>query len=249
MSGAELRSFFLERFQEVETYLSFLQEIEKAAQSGAPRIAGSDHVISAPQQNILYSSVYLQLYNLVEATVSRCVSAISSAAERDGRWKPEDLNLELQQEWVRVVARTHTQLTPENRLKSAVELCNYLVSRLPINGFEIEVGSSGNWDDDAIEKISRRVGCQLQISGTTKMAVKRPLRDDLGALKLVKLRRNSLAHGSISFVECADEVAVSELRVMVDAVGKYLDEVIGCFTRYIEMYEFLQPGLQPQGAA
>jgi MAE_28990/MAE_18760-like HEPN len=249
MSDLELRSFFLERFQEVETYLSFLQEIEVAAQSGPPRIEGSDHVISAPQQKILYSGVYLQLYNLVEATVSRCLSAVSSAAQRDGRWKPEDLNWELQQEWVRVVARTHTQLTPENRLKSAVELCSYLVNKLPINSFDIEIGGGGNWDDDAIEKISRRVGCELQISGPTKTAVKRPLRDDLGALKLVKLRRNSLAHGSISFVECADEVSVSELRTMVDAVGTYLDEVIGCFSRYIEMYGFLQPGRQPSVGA
>ncbi|TKK84331.1 hypothetical protein FDA94_29765 [Herbidospora galbida] len=248
MTTGGLLPFFNERFEEIETYIDLLGEIELSAQSGVPRINGSSHPITASQQKILYSSVYLQLYNLVEATVSRCIDALSLAAQDGSQWRPEHLNVELQREWVRSVARTHVELSPENRLKQVVEMCDLLINQLPIASFEIEVGGGGNWDDEAIDKIGKRIGCQIAISAKVRAKVKRPLRDDLGALKLVKQRRNSLAHGSISFVDCADGIGVSELRITSNAVGSYLREVIECFVSHIQSFDFLKPEHRPQGA-
>lgn len=249
MSASDLLPFFQERFGEVEEYLDFLEEVEKAVQTGRPRLEGSGQGITTSQQRILYSSVYLQLYNLVEATVSRCVSAIADAAMDGGTWQPMHLNEQLQQEWVRSVARTNVSLNPENRLKSAMEMCKHLIDQLPIGKFEFEVGGGGNWDDDAIEKVSSRLGCNLRITRATRTAVKRPMRDEFGPLKLVKLRRNDLAHGSISFVDCADGVAVSELRRTAEVVGSYLEEVIDGFAKYINSYEFLRPEHKPKSAS
>jgi hypothetical protein len=246
MSASDLLPFFQERYSEVEEYLDLLSEVEKAAQSGRPRLEGSTHGITTSQQRILYSSVYLQLYNLVEATVSRCVSAISEATTDGATWQPMHLNEKLQQEWVRSIARTNVPLTPENRLKSAMDLCNHLIGQLPISEFQFEGGGGGNWDDDAIEKVSTRLGCNLQITSSTKTAVKRPMRDDYGPLKLVKLRRNDLAHGSKSFVDCADGVVVAELRLTAEVVGSYLQEVIDCFVKYVTGYDFLRPEHKPQ---
>ena len=70
---SELMNGFHERLAEVETYLEFLSTMEARAQHGPPRLEGAEHPISAQQQRILYSSVYLQLYNLVESTMSRCI--------------------------------------------------------------------------------------------------------------------------------------------------------------------------------
>jgi hypothetical protein len=249
MSASDLLPFFQERYSEVEEYLDLLGEVEKAAQSGRPKLEGSTHGITTSQQRILYSSVYLQLYNLVEATISRCVAAISDAATDGAAWQPMHLNEKLQQEWVRSIARTNVPLTPEKRLKSAMDMCNHLIDQLPIVDLEFEVGGGGNWDDDAIEKVSTRLGCNLQITRPTKAAVKRPLRDEYGPLKLVKLRRNDLAHGSISFVDCADGVAVAELRRTAEVVGAYLQEVIDCFVKYVNGYEFLRPEHKPQSTS
>lgn len=249
MSTSDLARFFEERFGEIQEYLTLLQEIEDAARSGPPRIEGSTSRITASQQKILYSSVYLQLYNLVEATISRCLDAVCDAAADGSRWRPADLNSSLQREWIRVSAQTHIDLSPDHRLERAVAVCTQLIEQLPIDQFKIEAGGGGNWDDDGIEKISKRVGCQLRISRATRTAVKRHLRDDLGALKLVKNRRNGLAHGSLSFVDCADGVAVDELRAMVDAVGEYLREAIGCFASYVSLFEFLQSTSKPSVVA
>ena len=249
-TAPELLTFFEERFAEIESYLTFLQEIEDAARSGPPRIQGASTRITASQQKILYSSVYLQLYNLVEATVSRCIKAVTDAATSGlSRYKAADLNASLRQEWVRVAARTHVALTPENRLKSAVAMCEHLIGQLPVSELEIEIGGGGNWDDESIEKISARVGCDLSITETTRRAVKQRERDDLGAMKLVKNRRNNLAHGSISFVECAEGVLVEELRRIAGATGAYLREAISCYMSYIELFNFLEPQRRPAGAA
>ena len=57
----------------------------------------------------------------------------------------------------------------------------------------------------------------------------------MGPLKLVKDRRNGLAHGSLSFVDCSDGVTVSELKQVATSVGDYLRESVQCFTNFIEM--------------
>lgn len=250
MIAQELIAFFDDTYSEIEEYLNFLDEIELAAGKGPPKIEGSKFRITAPQQKVLYSSVYLQLYNLVEATVSRCIDAITNAAASSNhQWRPGDLNAELRKEWVRSVAGTHTELTPDSRLKQAVEMCDHLIEQLPMNTFRIDLKGGGNWDDERIKKISLRIGCRLYITPETEALAKRAIRDDLGALKLVRNRRNSLAHGVISFTDCADGVTVAELRSISDAVGAYLREAIACFGSYVDLFEFLIPERKPTGTA
>lgn len=250
MSTAELRDFFEERLAEIESYLALLQAVEDAANSGPPKIADSKISITAAQQRILYSSVYLQLYNLVEATISRCIEAVSDAAvSHTDSWQAADLNESLRREWVRAIARTHTELSPDHRLDSAVAMCGHLIAQLPIRELKIDIGGGGNWDDEQIEKIGARVGCQLRFSPAVRAGVKRPERDDMGAMKLIKNRRNNLAHGNISFVECADGVAVVDLRRITDAVASYLREAIGCFASYIDIFDFLLPDRKPSDVA
>lgn len=231
---SDLTTFFEERLAEIEAYVTFLTEIEKSAQEGPPRLVGSDKPISPSQIKMLYSSVYLQVYNLVEATISRCIDAVTAAAAAGGQWKPGDLNLSLRNEWIRAVARTHTDMSPDLRLENAVRMFDHLVGQLPLEGFTVEVGGGGNWDDDSIEKVSGRLGCSLTLTTEAKTAAKRHVRDELGAMKLVKNRRNRLAHGAISFVDCADGVSVDELRLVVEGVGLYLREATACFVKYIE---------------
>jgi len=241
----ELLIAFKERLTEVETYLDFLLVVETQAQRGPPKIEGAEHPISAQQQKILYSSVYLQLYNLVESTMTRCIDAVAEATMAAGGWKPGDLCDSLRKEWVRFIARTHTDLTPDHRLSSALALCHQLVSALPVSAFSIEKGGGGNWDDVEIEAISSRLGFQLVVSNPVYSAVKRRIKDDLGPLALVKVLRNRLAHGAISFAECAEDVTVTQLTELKDKTSNYLQEVVECFVAYVERFEFLIPDKRP----
>jgi MAE_28990/MAE_18760-like HEPN len=230
--ATELVLFFEERRAEIESYMLLLQNIEDAAHSGPPRLKSTDAMITPEQMKILNSSLYLQLYNLVEATVSRCLDAIVDTLSLEG-CKPNDLNPSLRREWVRAVARTHGDLNPGNRLQAAIDLCDHVLNQLPVATFKIEVGGGGNWDDSAIENICDRVGCTLVMNRAVTVAAKKHVRDEMGALKLVKNRRNSLAHGSLSFVDCSDGVSVTELQDVADSVTEYLRAAVGSFENFI----------------
>lgn len=232
MPTTDLLPFFDERYAEIEEYLAFLQNVENAAREGAPRFRGTEAPITPAQKRILNSSFYLQIYNLVEATVLRCLETVVTAIEKAER-RPNELSVELRTEWVRSIARTHSDLGPEKRLQAALELCEKLLGQMPVKNFKIEPGGGGNWDDSSIEKICERVGCGLTLSSKVKQAAKRHVRDDMGALKLVKNRRNGLAHGSLSFVDCSDGVTVAELKTVAEAVGDYLREAVYCFVDFI----------------
>lgn len=233
---------FEERLREIESYLQLLEAIERQVRSGPPRLGRDGPLITADQQKILYSSVYLQLYNLIEATITRCVDRVCTAAAEG--WLPGDLSTHLRREWVRFTARTHVELNYENRLKHAFALFEELAQASPVSKLKIEK-TGGNWDDDEIESIARRIGFSLRISQPVYRGIKQPIRNDKGPLALIKELRNDLAHGSISFVECGDGATVADLRVLADKTAGYLREVVTSFTDAIAAYEFLIPERRP----
>lgn len=241
----ELYHAFDERKSEVEAYLDFLKSLADCAQYGPPKFENAEQAISTQQQKILYSSVYLQLYNLVESTVTSCIEAVSTTAVQTGSWYVKDLTETLRSQWVRSIGRTHVELNFENRFRAAMELCNHLIEQRPLTELLIEKGGGGNWDDAEIENISKRIGFELNVSNPIYQNVKRPFKDGKGALQLVKSLRNDLAHGSISFAECAHEVTVSELCDLKDNTVNYLYEVVANFVGYLERFEYLVPDSRP----
>lgn len=233
MAKADLIAVFNERYQEIKAYISFLDNVEKSVQSGVPRLSGINEKITPDQQRILKSSLYLQLYNLVESTVSRCLEAVAQEIEKENRY-PGELGEELRKEWVRSIARTHDDsLSSEKRLEAALIMCEKLLQKAPIVNFAIDRGGGGNWDDTSIKKICDRLGCTLNFSPNVEAAAKRHVRDKMGVMAFVKVLRNDLAHGSISFAECGDDVTVSELQAITTAVEGYLRETIESFINFI----------------
>src|SRR4051794_31380875 len=102
-----LRDAFDERLDEVRAYLGFLSAMETEAQGGAPRFQHAQESITPQQQKLLYAALYLQLYNLIEATMTLCIQSVADAAARDGHWKPQDLSNAIRTEWIRSTAKTH----------------------------------------------------------------------------------------------------------------------------------------------
>ncbi|MGB3486506.1 MAG: MAE_28990/MAE_18760 family HEPN-like nuclease [Xanthobacteraceae bacterium] len=244
----ELGATFDERQAEIEAYLAFLEGIEMEARSGPPRLGATGVLITTQQQRILYSGVFLQLYNLVEATIVRCLDEVTNVAIKRGTWSPGDLTIELRREWVRVMARTHVDLNYENRLASALSLCDHLVAALPVAGFQVEKGGGGSWDDEAIEQVAKRLGFALQVRPETYTAIKRHFRDEMGCLQLVRKFRNELAHGSISFAECGENITVSELRDIASRTVSYMREVLSAFRVYIDDHGYITEARRPQVA-
>ena len=240
-----LSTTFEERLQEIETYLDLLTALEQQAGMGAPKIGGS--LITAQQQRILYSAVYLQLYNLIEATVTWCLDAVLAATTEDEKWQPAHLTNEVRKEWVRAAARVHVEMNPQTRLEYSVKMCDQLVQALPVLKWKLDKIGGGNWDENDIQNLTERLGCRLQISPRVFQGVKKHVRDNKGALALVKDYRNRLAHGNLSFSECGEGVSVSDLRDLKQNTAAYLREVVAAFTSFVTTYEYLAPEHRPGG--
>lgn len=240
-----VRANFLEKVAEIDEYINFLKEIEQQSANGPPKLEGSSHVISVTQRKILYSSVYLQLYNLVESTVNLLLEKVGQCATNGGNWSPADLSEQLLKEWVRSKAKTHADLNYDNRLANALELCQHLVQLMPVLEFSIEKGGGGNWDDNAIEKVSNRIGCSLAIPAEILAKVKQHVKDEMGPMVLVKSYRNRLAHGKLTFSECSENVTVSELFELKETTTKYLTEVIDSYRNFMAAFKFLKPEKRP----
>lgn len=78
-----------------------------------------------------------------------------------------------------------------------------------------------------------------------RVAVKKPVRNDLGALGLIVSLRNKLAHGSLSFAECGQDDTPEELEALADGIGKYLRVVVAAFETYVNEYLYLRPESRP----
>ncbi len=64
----DLLENFQERLDEIEDYFAFLNRVDTQIQERSPERPSTE------QQRILFSTVYLQLYNLIEATMSECLA-------------------------------------------------------------------------------------------------------------------------------------------------------------------------------
>lgn len=232
-----LNQGFSERLHEIEEYLEFLSAVECETRNGRPKVGSQ--IITESQQRMLLSSVYLQLYNLVEATISKCIDAVCSAIT-NAQCLPSDLSSELLKEWVRYRAQTHNDLNYDNRLNKCLEMCDHLIHTRHVAEFQIKKGGGGNWNDNEIFDLSKRIGCNLNISTQCLKNVKQKIFDGDGALvKIVKLR-NKLAHGDISFQECGANTTISDLRDIKERAVEYLTEVVSSFESYINASEFLR---------
>lgn len=253
----ETIELFNERVEEVGAYLEFLKELDKATKSGAPRFEGSGTPISTTQTKILFSSLYLQLYNLVEATMSSCIDSVANAAFENPDYKPNQLSENLFKQWIRLMARTHADLSPEHRLDHAIELCAHLANALPVKdlrplkiatetkGLTIEKGGGGNWDHKSIDKFSLQLGFKLTLSPKTRKFLNNTFSEDLGPISLIKHYRNKLAHGNISFTQSAENITVSRLEELTKQTITYMEEVVECFDVFIHNHEFLKPDQRP----
>lgn len=237
----DVKADFQERVEEIDAYLDLLDAIDRETQSGSPKIGGTP--ITAQQQRMLYSSVYLQLYNLTEATVTWCIRATTEATFNHGSLTPGDLSDDMLREWVKTSARTSVPLNADNRLSEMLEFCRLVLSGAPLSEWSVAVGGGGNWDDHAIESVAKRLGVALNVTLQARTAVKKIVRDDCGALKLVKKLRNKLAHGELSFTECGN-VAPSDLRNLSNDITLYLTEVVDVFVKFVQ-----QDGFRKQSAA
>lgn len=237
---SEFRQYFQERVADVDAYIGLITAIEHGSQTGSLALRapqGNAATVSLRQLQILYAGVYLHLYNLIESTITQCVSAVQNATTTE-QIQVHQLSPELRQEWVRTTAKTHQDLNIENRLKTTVKLCELIVQQSPVR-MEISLSGGGNWDDKEIEQFTTQIGISMHIPSELRSQIKRPFQDNIGPISLVKNQRNKLAHGEAAFSECGQGRCAEDFRRLKELIVNYLTEVIVAFEKFIQQRLYL----------
>ncbi|MCK7678266.1 MAE_28990/MAE_18760 family HEPN-like nuclease [Corynebacterium sp. CCM 9186] len=242
MSAEDLYDLFSERKSEIDAYLDLLRSIDTESKSGVPRLGASRACkqeddgtpITTVQVNILQSCLFLLLYNLVEAIVTRFLEEISNAID-EADISASELNFPLREEWIRSFAKTEERdLNPKSRLDIAIALCEHILEQRRIDNFKITRSGGGNWDDQAIEKYLVRIGGIGLLPEEPKAKAKHNVRDNDGALVLVRKYRNALAHGRLSFADCSEDVYYNWLENLSCTVVDYVEGLVKCCGEFIE---------------
>ena len=232
-----IKARFKERRREIRRYLDMLNFIEVTGSELLSRDREEQFSIDTTTRHVLKASVFVHLYNLIESVVKACLEQVAEEIHSNGLTY-RDLSEEWQRCWVQQVAKSDELLNPEKRLNALLTMCNQLLAQETV--VIKPKFSGGSLDDNRIEDLLRRHGISLSIPSKLRELIKRHVVDQNGPMKVVRLRRNELAHGLASFGDCGRDVTIRDLREWSAIVFWYLRELVTQFERHLASGEFKQ---------
>ena len=221
----DLLENFQERLDEIEDYFAFLNRVDTQIQERSPERPSTE------QQRILFSTVYLQLYNLIEATMSECLAEVVLKIIED-QVSPLQLNDGIQKKWLKSQLKPH-KYAPEKVLNTAHQILNDLNSNDHYEEFQLaELLKTGNWNTKKIEDAGLSIdNTYLNLEAT---GIKRHFKNEKRPLEYIQEIRNHLSHGSKTFGECGREVTISDLEDLKTKIEDFLQIVIISYITYID---------------
>lgn len=228
-----VRSTFNDRINHIESYFELVKNIEIAVGAGGATfdVNGEPYGVKPEQQKIMYSGIYLHLYNLVESTITQLLEAVERHTSNGINGDAKLLSEHMRKLYVKAVANP-SEVSSTKRFENALELFDQVLSVKPFL-LKIPPGGGGNWDYQEINKISKSIGIKINLPRTVKNIIEKPIRNEKGPLRLIKEIRNDLAHGSLSFVECGDNHVSGDFEYLISIVKKYLLSVIDSYDQFI----------------
>ena len=242
----ELQEDFNEKKAEVEEYIQLLEDINSTMQEGTIFLTARHEYngsklcsISPQQQKIMFSCLYLQLYNLVESTVLGCISQLEQTIKQISMDNWLRLNIYLRKELIHSWVRKNGNGAEDTRGKAILELVDSMFIENGVIQFVFDKRrNGGNWDDKGIEEFARNIGMSLEIHHDLYQSTKKKLFNGQGGLSLIRAFRNELAHGGVSFVQCGERLDFSQLKSLAYIVFEYLQAVIQRFQIFINNQEY-----------
>lgn len=187
---------------------------------------------------IMKSNFLLMLYNLVEACIVSGMMEIYENLKNDG-CSYNSVIKEIQILWsnykINEIYGPATERSAyENRVQQIIES---IITNSPIVLTKDTLGISGNLDAKKIKAIcdKHRIRYTLQNKGSS--------------LEIVKRVRNDLAHGDVSFSECARDLPIDDLERIKDEVLIFLDDILQGMKRYYDGKLYQIQGLNPMFSA
>lgn len=213
-------NIFDDRSEEIELYYSIILELD----------SGNNIIQTINDRRflkILKSNLLLMLYNLIEACIVSGMLEIYEKLKAD-TCAYNDVISEIQKIWSnyqisQIYGPTTVKLTYEKKVQNII---HSIFAKEPIELTKGVLNISGNLDAQKIKKL-----CDIH-------RIRYAANDDIGALKVIKDRRNSLAHGDVSFSECARDLAVGDLEGIKNGTLKFIKDILHGMEKYYNNQEY-----------
>lgn len=216
-----VKNDFNQRKKEIEIYYSFLEKLLTN-----DFISWNDSVkehINIEFRGIAKANIFIMLYNLVESSISAAIEQIHITIKND-----TSVNFDGIKDGIKTNILKY--LKTKKNVKKFIEEVHSISIDIIMSCFEKKSVFSGNADRDEIVKLANLYGFSLDSDySKTKHGEK---------LRKIKLHRNNLAHGDVSFYEIGRDYTISEIENYKNEVIAYIEKIISNIECYIVNKEY-----------
>ncbi|WP_433922253.1 MAE_28990/MAE_18760 family HEPN-like nuclease [Paenibacillus taichungensis] len=225
---------FLKRVNEVNYFFSCLESMYNffdqkqskvlKGKLDSPTYKYSDFLV------ILKSNSFLMLYNLIESTIRSFIQKIYDEITIQNLGY-NDIRQELQKIWVNVSYDKlgYTTTNFDQHKKKAIEMIGFVINGEKISLTEKDINLSGNVDYNLIISLFKNHGLDIPTNHGSRVGA---------GLKEVKTKRNTIAHGNVSFIDSARDSSLLDLKVYKEEIIDYLKSLNSNVEEYISQQNY-----------
>lgn len=223
---------FEDKCAEIERYLDFLDKLDQGSDNHL--LSKNTHniwetkEISREVQKTLRASTYLLIYNLLESSMCNALDAIHLTLDSE--------QIDIQMVSVKLKRIIYNNLKKGLGEKSIDELINSNIDLRPIimkHGYNKKDLLSGNFDVEVLKKIEKKYGFQsYPLSGKDSLYSPKTIRE-------IKIKRNELAHGALSFEQCGQSIPVLSMTPKYNEAKNMMLAIFNGLNNFLEQKSYL----------
>lgn len=218
---------YRDRINEIELYLSAIKQLYDTKD----KFNEGYDFHSEDFLKMLKANALLMVYNLVEASIMGGILEIYDQMKTSGH-SYNDVRKEIRDIWFSYkFNQVYDKSADYNSYREkALEIINAIIGSHIIELNRKAADINGNLDSQKIRQICKDHGIVYSVDASCKGGV---VLDD------VKEKRNYLAHGTISFVECGRDYSIEELISIKEQTVTFLNGILGGMKNYYDEKRYL----------
>ncbi|MBC8756149.1 hypothetical protein H2O64_15845 [Kordia sp. YSTF-M3] len=176
-------------------------------------------------QKVMKANMFLLLYNLAESAIKQALVEIYDTIT-DENVQYSDVKEEIKKIWIKLNYKNFNQHST-NRIYEVIDQIALDIVEIE---FDVNKNISGNIDALKIREFASQIGFSTRSHHSLNNGA---------SLHQVKIQRNKLAHGDLSFAECGRNYTLSDLRMINNQVIKYLKRILINIEKYLTAKSYL----------
>lgn len=223
---------FEERAREIDLFFDHIKSLYQPDMTlCAVGEAGTSPVrLDSGFLKMLKASAFLILYNLVESAVRDGILNIYSQMEADGLHYL-NVNDKIREIWIDYNYRNVFDVNSNwsSYRKMAARLIDEVINRNVLKLDRKAIDVSGNLDADQVRRICEKHGIRISVHPGAKGGA---------SLETVKMQRNLLAHGALSFTECGRQFSIEDLEEIKNQTMIFIRSILNGIDEYVRGKHF-----------